>query len=113
LHFSGMTITFLKEFAATLSLTAPLLLSVAAVITLLGQIVGKNEGWSAFDAFYWSFITGTTVGYGDVRPVKRASRILAIFIALLGLIFTGMMIAVAVYAATFALTAHDAAVKVR
>jgi voltage-gated potassium channel len=99
----GLTVTFLKQFGIGLWLTFPLLLSLAAAITLLGQIVGKKEGWSRFDSFYWSFITATTVGYGDIRPVKRGSRILAILIAFLGLVLTGIVIAVAVRAGTLAL----------
>jgi Ion channel len=53
------------------------------------------------------------VGYGDIRPVKRASRIIAVVIALLGLTFTGILIAVGVHAATLALAAHDAIEKLR
>lgn len=101
--FTGLTVTFLKQFGYGLWLTFPLLLSVAAVITLLGQAVGRREGWSRFDSFYWSFITATTVGYGDMRPVKRGSRIVAIVMAFLGLTLTGIVIAVAVQAATLAL----------
>lgn len=111
--FTGLTITFLKEFGAGLWLTLPLLLTLAAAILLLGQFVGRREGWSSFDSFYWSFITATTVGYGDLRPAKTASKIAAITIALFGLTFTGILIAVAVHAATLALAAHDAAAKVR
>jgi voltage-gated potassium channel len=106
-----LTTTFLKEFASGVWLTTPLLLSLAIVITALGQVVGKMEGWSSFDSFYWSFITATTVGYGDVRPQRRGPRILSILIALVGLTFTGILIAVAVHAATIALAAHDAAMK--
>lgn len=39
-----LTITFLKEFGAGLWLTLPLLLTLAAGITLLGQFVGRREG---------------------------------------------------------------------
>jgi voltage-gated potassium channel len=85
----------------------------ATAVALLGLVVGKKEGWSRFDSVYWSFITATTVGYGDIRPVKRASRIIAIVVALLGLTLTGILIAVAVHAATLALAAHDAVAKVR
>ena len=109
--FSGLTTTFLKEFAYGVWVTSPLLLSLALVITALGQVVARMEGWSPFDGFYWSFITATTVGYGDVRPERKGSRILAILIALVGLTLTGILIAVAIHAATLALAAHDAATK--
>lgn len=113
MFFSGLTITFLQRFFLGLQLTSPLLLSLAVLITVLGQIVGKREGWSAFDSFYWSFVTATTVGYGDIRPARRGSRIVAIVLAFLGLILSGIVIAVAVHAATLALAAHDAAAAIK
>ncbi|HEY1468529.1 MAG TPA: potassium channel family protein [Candidatus Acidoferrum sp.] len=111
--FTGLTTTFLKEFVFGLWITAPLLLSLAAMVTVLGQIVGKKEGWTRFDSFYWSFITATTVGYGDIHPMKRGSRIISVVIALVGFTLTGIFVAVAVHSATIALSAHDAAMKVR
>ena len=103
--FFGLTTTFLKEFGAGLWVTSPLLLTLATGITILGQAVGRMEGWSYFDSFYWSFVTATTVGYGDIRPVKRGAKAIAIFIAFLGLILSGIVIAVAVHAGTKALDA--------
>jgi voltage-gated potassium channel len=81
----------------------PPLLTLMVIITLLGQLVGKREGWSRFDSFYWAFITATTVGYGDIRPQSRGSRLISILIAILGLMFTGIVIAVDVQAVTIAL----------
>jgi hypothetical protein len=104
---TGVTITFLREFGVGLRLTCPLWLSLALGITVLGQVVGKKERWIAFDSFYCSSVTATTVGYRDLRPVNGTSRVVAILIALMGLTFSGIIIAAAVHAATFALAAHD------
>lgn len=110
---TGLTITFLKEFGLGVWVTSPLLLTLAIGITILGQIAGKIEGWPRFDSFYWSFVTATTVGYGDIRPTKTASRIIAIILAFLGLTLTGIIIAVAVHAGALALAAHDVVEKVK
>ena len=77
---------------------------LAAIIALLGYIAGKWEGWSRTESFYWAFVTATTVGYGDFRPTRRRSRIIAIIIAVLGLLTTGIIVALGVRAATKAMT---------
>ena len=106
--FTGLTITFLKEFGTGLWLTFPLLFSLTAVIVVLGQLIGKKEGWTHLDSFYWSFITATTVGYGDLRPTRTPSRLGAILIAFLGLLLSGIIIAIAVRSGTVALAAAGA-----
>jgi voltage-gated potassium channel len=77
-----------------------LLAFLALIILLLGLIVGAIESWPRFDSVYWAFITATTVGYGDIRPKLRVSRMLSILIALIGLTFTGILVALAIDAAT-------------
>ena len=94
------TIKFIRLFFFGFELAAPLLLTLAFLIILMGQIVGVRESWGRFNSLYWSFITATTVGYGDMRPLKPLSKVLSIFIALIGIIFTGIMLAVALNAAT-------------
>ena len=65
-----------------------------------GHIVGRLESRDRLDAIYWGFITATTVGYGDIRPMGRLSKALSVLIALIGMIFTGIMVALAVNAVT-------------
>jgi len=100
------TFSFLKTFLYGLYYTAPLLLLIMLTTICLGQIVGHIESWKRFDALYWSFITATTVGYGDIRPTYRTSKVLSVLIALTGLVFTGIIVAIAVRSATYAFNIH-------
>ena len=102
------TFQFIKYFVYGIELAAPLLLFLALLIVVLGQIVGLRETWSRFDSLYWSFITATTVGYGDIRPLRRLSKTFSILIALVGMIFTGIIVALAINAASNAFASvHD------
>ncbi|MBZ2167452.1 potassium channel family protein [Marinobacter sp. chi1] len=96
------TLDFLKVFLNGIWLTLPLLSSFTVTVAVLGLIVGRIEKWTPFNAIYWSFITASTVGYGDIRPSKKRSKALAIAIALIGLMFTGIIVAITVASATHA-----------
>lgn len=52
----------------------PIFVSIGA-----GLIVGAIEGWPILDCFYYSIITVTTVGFGDLSPKSEGARIFAIF----------------------------------
>ena len=93
-----LTIDFIRLFFLGIYFIGPILLVFIFIVFLLGQIVGHMESWSRFDAFYWSFITAFTVGYGDIRPLKKGSKIISMFIALIGIIFTGIIVAITVVA---------------
>jgi len=100
------TFSFLELFLRGIELIFPILLFFVLLIVVLGQVVGRIEGWNAFDSFYWSFITAMTVGYGDIRPIKRSAKSLSLVIALLGVMFTGVIVALTVTTATDAFRAH-------
>jgi hypothetical protein len=50
------------------------------------------------DALYLTFITGLTIGYGDIAPVTLIGRIVAVLTGLQGILITGLITALAVYA---------------
>lgn len=43
------------------------------------------------DALWWSMVTTTTVGYGDLSPVSAGGRILAAILMIVGIGFIGMV----------------------
>jgi voltage-gated potassium channel len=94
------TYSYLSYFVDDLAFAAPLLGLMATLIIALGLIVGRIESWNWFDSIYWAFITAITVGYGDIRPLQPVPRLLSILIALVGVTFTGLLVALAIDAAT-------------
>ena len=100
------TLDFLQLFVYVLYLASPLLLTLLLIIILLGQIVGRKESWTWLDSLYWSFITSTTVGYGDIKPTGKLSKALAVFIAFMGLLFTGIVVALAYYSVAEVIESH-------
>ena len=97
-----LTLEFIRLFVLGLVYAAPVLLVLIGVIIAIGLLVGRQEGWSGTDAIYYAFITATTVGYGDYHPGKNISKYLAIVIALTGLLMTGIVVSLALHAASIA-----------
>lgn len=62
-------------------------------ITVLFGAVGMyfTENKSFGDSLWWSFVTVTTVGYGDISPATNAGRIIAAILMLVGIGFIGML----------------------
>lgn len=100
------SITFIEILLLGLLLVSPILLMLCAIISVLGLIVGYMESWRKFDALYWAFITALTVGYGDVLPLKKISKVLSVIITFVGLMLAGILVAITVEAASNAFRAH-------
>ncbi|EKF73749.1 Ion transport, K+ channel [Alcanivorax hongdengensis A-11-3] len=103
------TVTFLQYFGKAMLLSYPLLGFFVLVITLLGLMVARLEGWPRHEGLYWAFITALTVGYGDRRPSRRSTQALAVATAVVGIMFSGIFVAVTVAAATQAFQSYFAA----
>ena len=62
-----------------------LVIAIFAVLYYVGSMFASEEGkkktsrLSFFDAFYFSLVTQTTVGYGDIAPVNKISKTICIF----------------------------------
>jgi hypothetical protein len=89
---------FLAGLLAELRVVWPILSGLLGLIIVLGLAAGLIEGWSVQDSVYFSFVTGLTIGYGDLVPKTLLGRTLATLIGATGILVTALMAAVAVKA---------------
>lgn len=89
---------FYKELLAPFSIVWPILSGILATMLGLGVVVAYVEGWQVLDGVYFAFVTGLTVGYGDLVPTHGISRVLAIGIGISGVLLTALFAAIAVRA---------------
>lgn len=76
----------------------PILSALLGLIVALGLVVGLREGWSVQESIYFAFVTGLTIGYGDLAPKFLLTRVLAVLIGLCGVLLTALVAAIAVEA---------------
>jgi hypothetical protein len=94
---------FFVALAHAVHLAWPILSIILAIQVALGLLIGFVEGWSVGDAIYFTFVTGLTIGYGDIVPRQALARALAIGVGFSGLFLTGLIAGIAVYALRTAL----------
>jgi hypothetical protein len=80
----------------------PILSVLLGLIAALGLVVGVIEGWSVSESIYFAFVSGLTIGYGDLAPKALLARVLAIAIGACGVLVTALVAAIAVKALTVA-----------
>lgn len=61
-----------------------LLLTVGLILIVGTLVYHQLEGWSYLDAFYFSFITLTTIGFGDFAPQTDEGKIFTIVYITIG-----------------------------
>jgi len=93
---------FVAGLLTGLRVVWPILSVLLGLMIALGVIVGLREGWSLHESIYFAFVTGLTIGYGDLSPQTPLTRMLAIVIGVCGLLLTALVAAIAVKALTAA-----------
>lgn len=77
--------------------------ALASIVALSCGFYTLGMGWAFHDALYFTVVTLTTVGYGDLAPTSRPERVFAIV-----LFFLGAGVVGAVTAAAFEVLLHSA-----
>jgi hypothetical protein len=81
-----------------LRLVWPIASGFVAVQLILGAFISLLQGWPLGDAFYFTFVTALTIGYGDLVPKGFLARLIAMIIGVTGVLLTGLIAAVGVRA---------------
>ena len=88
-------ICFVRHFV-TFTLYAGEVLVVLNLLIVCGGIaIWFVEKIELERAIYFAFITALTIGYGDITPETTIGHILSVLIGLIGMIFVGLIVAIA------------------
>ncbi len=60
------------------------ILTLALLLALGTEAYHQLEGWSRLDALYFSTVTLTTIGYGDLAPKTDAGKLFTVGFVLVG-----------------------------
>ena len=75
------------KFMVVIQLSSILMLVSAPIMYYLENSVQPEIFSSIPSALWWSVITFTTVGYGDMYPITTLGKIVASFLSVLGIAF--------------------------
>jgi hypothetical protein len=94
---------FLSGLVHGLGVVWPVVSALLLLMAGLGVTVALVEGWPLTDGLYFAFVSGLTIGYGDLVPKAPLARVLAVSIGLTGILLAGLVAAVGVQALQAAL----------
>jgi hypothetical protein len=93
-----MFIRFSYHFFIIIGRLQAVFLALFASIMVIAVVIRHLEKMPFGESLYFSFITGLTIGYGDIVVKTPYARLLAVLLGLIGIIFTGLMVAAALRA---------------
>lgn len=104
-HASNVRHEFYKAVWFYFKVVWPIFSILLLVIVAIGLIIARLEGWSPDDGVYFAFVTGLTIGYGELVPKLGVSRVLAILLGFNGVLMTAIFAAISVRAIEVTVTA--------
>lgn len=95
-------IRFMRQVFRILYFIRGVVLSLILLLLVCVVVIAAAEGLPLDQAVYFVLITALTIGYGDITPVTTIGRVASIAAGLLGMLTTGILVAVAVRALALA-----------
>jgi voltage-gated potassium channel len=89
---------FFQHFLRVVWYLRSLYMALIGSILVGGFAIAAIEKIPFGDAVYFAFITGLTVGYGDVVAHTGVGRFISVLLGFIGIIFTGLVVGGATHA---------------
>ena len=93
-----MFIRFSYHFLIIIRHLKSIFLFLIALVVISAMVITQIENLPFGDTLYFAFITGLTIGYGDIVVETPFARLIAVLLGLIGMIFSGIMVAGAIRA---------------
>ena len=87
---------FFKIYFSLLVSAIQVLIALLVTVVILGAVMSIVEKIDFWNAQYLSFVTALTIGYGDLTPHTPFGKVISIMLAIIGMVFMGIMIAAAI-----------------
>lgn len=100
---------FFHHFFQGVHLVRHILAGLGVILLAVALVIWWAEESSLGNALYLTLITGLTVGYGDISPVTLVGRCASVIAAMIGIILTGIYVAIATNAVSRSLGDDDLA----
>ena len=91
-------IVFNKYFFLNLWYIRHVVIGLLIIVLLCAYLIGRFEGMSTENSIYFTFVTAFTIGFGDITPLTTGGKIISLVVGLIGIIFTGIIVAVSLRA---------------
>ncbi|MCH9608904.1 MAG: hypothetical protein S4CHLAM45_05780 [Chlamydiales bacterium] len=86
---------FVIGFAKAFWIVRGVMLTLLLILLICSVIIYPFEAMSYFETLYMCLITALTIGYGDLTPQSMIGKIFSIGIGFIGLVFVGLVVAIA------------------
>ena len=90
-----LVIEYVRDLVRLTMHVRELMLLLLFLMMIGGFVISELEGIQLGDALYFAFITGLSVGYGDITPNTTTGKIVSVAIGLVGTLFVGLTAAIA------------------
>ena len=93
-----MFIRFSYHFLIIIGRLKSVFLFLITLVVISAAVISHIETLPFGESLYFSFITGLTIGYGDIVVMTAFARLIAVLLGLIGMIASGILVAASIRA---------------